>query len=811
MQAEPQVDNQTTCYHCGDTCTTEVIQANGKDFCCQGCRTVFELLDENGLCTYYDLESNPGIKIKRSLGDRYAFLDTPEIAESLLEFSEGDVYKVKFYLPSVHCSSCIWLLENLHKLKPGIVHSQVHFLRKEIYLTFRHEEISLRELVELLASIGYEPSINLGSKRSSSKQHNRSFYYKLGIAAFAFGNIMLLSFPEYLDVQDFLEDQYKRLFGYLNLVLALPVFLYSASDYYISAYKGLRARYINIDVPASIGIIALFARSSYEIISGTGAGFMDSFAMFVFLLLVGKWYQNRTYQALSFDRDYRSYFPIAVTRVGTDGQEVSTALDALAVGDVLLVRNQEIIPADSVLDSPEAVIDYSFVTGESDPVTKKKGERIFAGGRQLGPAIRVSVEKPVSQSYLTRLWNQDTFQKEETAMNRLLDRVSRHFTAAVLILAFGSLLVWLPQGTAKAIHVFTSVLIVACPCALALTVPFAAGNAMRLLGKWGFYLKNSDTVEKLSRITTVVFDKTGTLTRKRSKQLTFVGEQPDVALRAWIRSLTKQSAHPISQAIYQGLEGSEETVTWFEEFPGQGIAGEVAGHMLRIGNAAWLGVVSTSEPDHPLATETHLEVDGKYCGYFALQKAYREGIEPVLRNLGEQYELYLLSGDNAAEFKTLRPYFRDDAHLQFRQSPEDKLAFVKQLQSQGKNVVMIGDGLNDAGALKQADTGISLADDIYQFSPACDGILNADRFAGIPDLFRFSKRTLRIVRFSFVLSLTYNLVGMFFALQGLLTPLLAAVLMPLSSITVVGFVSLATHIAGKRILDAKRLVSKANS
>jgi len=791
MKASQTDQEVAKCYHCGDACDAEIIEYQEKTFCCEGCKTVFDLLNDNDLCTYYDLEQNPGLKMKKSIGNKFAYLDNEEVRTSLLEFQDGGLCKMRFFIPQIHCSSCIWLLENIHHMREGIVQSQVNFVKKEAYVTYHEDEISLRELVELMASIGYEPAISLQSgTKEAKKKVNRTLYYKLGIAGFAFGNIMLLSFPEYLDVEEFLQPEFKRLFGYLNLVLALPVFFYSASEYFISAYKGLRAKYINIDVPVSIGIFVLFTRSAFEIIAEVGPGFMDSFSMFVFLLLVGKWYQNRTYQALSFDRDYKSYFPIAITRL-VDGEEESVALASLAVNDIILVRNGEIIPADSTLLSNEAQIDYSFVTGESEPVQKRATDVIYAGGRQTGSVIKLRVDKPVSQSYLTRLWNQDAFTRDKTAMNRLIDKVSQNFTIVVLILSLASLGYWLTVGWSEAIFVFTSVLIIACPCALALTVPFTFGNALRIFGKYGFYIKNTDSIERMAKVDALVFDKTGTLTSSQADTIAFHGEALTQEELQAIKSVVKHSAHPVSASLYSYLEGPVRSVKAYQEQVGQGIAAQTALGEVKLGAAIWVG--ATTNAEEQLASVAHVSINGTYKGYYSLRKDYREGLDDVLTTLSEQYELFLLSGDNEAEFERLKPLFPSDQHLHFNQKPEDKLEFIRSLQEQGKRVLMIGDGLNDAGALKQADVGISMADDIFQFSPACDAILKANQFAELPKLLAYSKSAMRIVRMSFFISIAYNSIGMFFALQGLVTPLFAAILMPISSVTVVSFVTIATN------------------
>ena len=381
--------NEDSCYHCGSEFDEVIVEEFDHKFCCEGCKTVYEILDVNGLGNYYGIEQNPGIKIGSSIGNKYAFLDNEEVKEGLLDFEDGGVSSLKFFVPKIHCSSCIWLLENMHRLQPGIVKATVNFLKKEVNVVFKNDSITLRQVVELMSSIGYEPNISLDDfKKEESSTENKTFFYKLGVAGFAFGNIMLLSFPEYFDTNQYLDESFKKLFGYLNLFLATPVLLYSASDYFISAYKALRKRYFNIDFPISIGIFTLYSRSAFEILSQTGSGFMDSFTMFVFLLLVGKWYQNRTYQALSFERDYKSYFPLAVIKV-FESKEEPVPVNSLKVNDIIILRNQEIIPADSELLSKEGKIDYSFVTGESTPISKSEGDKLYAGGRQLGSSIRV--------------------------------------------------------------------------------------------------------------------------------------------------------------------------------------------------------------------------------------------------------------------------------------------------------------------------------------------------------------------------------------------------------------------------------------
>ena len=786
------------CIHCGDDCGKFPVIWEDKNFCCHGCKTVYQLLNKNNLYKYYQIESTPGIKVdNQNYGNKYAYLDNIDIQEKLYEFSEGDISKVKLFIPSIHCSSCIWLLENLHLIDKGIKNSLVNFTKKEVSVTINTKEISLRKLVEILVSVHYIPQINLSTIEGKKNEGNsRNLIFKIGLAGFAFGNIMLLSMPEYLSISEDLGVDFKDFFGYISIVLSIPVLLYSSNDYFLSAIKNLRHRIINIDLPISLGIIALFLQSIYEIISGTGSGYLDSFAGFVFFLLIGKWYQNKTYQALAFDRDYKSYFPVAVTKIFED-HEVNTPLKEIKIGDRLLIRNQELIPTDGVIVKGIGNIDYSFVTGESAPVSKNENDIVFAGGKQIGSAIQVLVKKEVSQSQLTQLWNQNNCNSEFRTIRSMIDKLSRNFTIIVLIIAFASFAFWYFYNPSMASLVFTSVLIVACPCAIALSMPFTFGTAMRIYGIEGFYLKNTDVVEKLTHINTIVFDKTGTITHTTSRDVSIENDNLCNEDKGVIKSLARQSSHPLSNAVFNFIDSDLIfDVLEYMEIPSSGIKGIVNGRMVKIGSGDF--VPGELQYDKAYSTEVFASIDGVRVARFIVKNKYREGIEEVINNLKDKYELHMLSGDNDLEKEKLSSIFGSGNNLFFNQSPQDKLNYISRLKEEGRNVLMIGDGLNDAGALNTSDLGISIADDIYQFSPASDAILEAGRFYKLFRFIIFSKTSLKIVKISFIISIIYNFVGLSFAIQGLLSPIIAAILMPLSSVSVVSFVTLTTRYLGKK-------------
>ncbi|WP_106793402.1 heavy metal translocating P-type ATPase metal-binding domain-containing protein [Aquimarina sp. Aq78] len=794
--------SEHTCFHCGDDCSKTVIKFDQKTFCCNGCKTVFEIFSTHDLSCYYDLQSAPGA-IPEEIQGKYDYLDTASIAEKLIEFNDGNTQIITMYIPHMHCSSCIWILENLHKLQPAITASQVNFPKKTVRITFNSDRISLKALVILLNSIGYEPYISLDDYTTGKTKINRSLIYKLGIAGFAFGNVMFLSFPEYFEVSEYWLEQYKHLFRWLMFAFSLPVVFYAAQDYFISAYKGLRSKILNIDIPIALGILVLFLRSTTEIIFDWGTGFFDSLTGLVFFLLLGKFFQQKTYSFLSFERDYKSYFPIAVTKIGVakhkkERKEENIQVYDIKKGDRLLIRNGELIPVDAILIEGDAQIDYSFVTGESESVTKQSGDTLFAGGRQLYGAIEIEVLKSVEQSYLTQLWSNDVFNKDKTAsFTNLTDTISKYFTITILCIAVLATSFWLFVDPSKAAQVFTAVLIIACPCALALARPFALGNILRIFGKTKFYLKNADVIERLARADTMIFDKTGTITTTITSEVTYEGMILTPEEESLLKNTLRASNHPLSRTLYDILaEHDILTLDEYHEHIGKGIEGKLEEDTIKIGSANFVG--NNINPE-TINTAVHISTNEQYKGRYIFHNQYRKGVKKVFNQLYKDYKLAILSGDNEGEKEYLKQSLPENTSLFFDQKPDDKLNYIKSLQKQDQNVIMVGDGLNDAGALAQSDVGIAVSENVNVFSPACDAILDASKFDTISSYLNISKKAITIIKSSFALSFLYNIIGLYFAVTGQLSPVIAAILMPLSSISIVAYVTVLTNWSGRKL------------
>jgi Cu+-exporting ATPase len=804
FQEHVDIAEELTCFHCGDRVKNGGVGKDDKLFCCTGCKVVYELLRENNLYDYYNLQRSPGRSSTFAHDERFAYLDDPTTLRKLKNFTDGKIGTITFYIPRMHCSSCIWLLERLYVLDRSIVHSRVDFLKKQIRIQFSEQKTSVRKIVELLSSLGYEPLITLDDvEKKKTTPVSRSLYYKIGIAGFCFANIMLLSLPEYLSSSG-VEPQLQLVFTMLNVALALPVFFYCASDFFLSALAGIRKRVITIDLPLALGISILFARSLYDVVAQVGPGFLDSLSGLVFFLLIGRLFQSKTYERLNFERDYKSYFPLAVTVI-ENGEERAVPVSSVSAGDRILLRNNEISPADAVLITGNAFIDYSFVTGESRPVQAGPGTLVYAGGRQVGSAIQLEIVKAISQSYLTQLWNDaPSNAKPATSVSQLANAVGKYFTVFVLLLSALAGAIWFPVDPARAWNAITGILIVACPCAIALSTPFTFGTALRIFGRNGFFLKNTAVVESLARADSVVFDKTGTITHTGAASIRFVGAPLTDPERMIVSALVRNSHHPLSRAIAADLGGHPPIgIEDFAEEAGHGLQALVDGVRVRIGSASFASgepakSLTDSAPSALLDTLVFLSFNGRPRGFFAVRNKYRDGLGGLIDRLSASYRLYLLSGDTEAERTHLDGRFAGRLTMRFRQSPAEKLSFIRSLQKEHRSVVMVGDGLNDAGALRQSNVGIALTEDIAAFSPACDAILEAPALHRLDLFLRFCRTCVAIVFTSFGLSLLYNIGGLTFAFQGALSPLMAAVLMPLSSITIVAFTTTAVRTAAHR-------------
>ncbi len=439
---------------------------------------------------------------------------------------------------------------------------------------------------------------------------------------------MFLAFPEYVGGEDYWMEHYKGLFRILMFLLACPVVFYSASDYYKSAWYGLKNKIVNIDVPIVLGILVLFGRSIYEVATDYGPGYFDTLCGLLFFMLMGKLFQKRTYSALSYDRDYKSFYPIAVTKVDFEGKQENILLSEVKVGDRILVRNQEIIPVDAILINGEGNIDNSFITGESESISKQPGDKIFAGGKQVGSSLELEVIKDVDQSYLTQLWNKEAFKKHETGLDTLTNNISKYFTFIILGIALISGIYWSFIDLEKMFQVISAILIIACPCALALSAPFTFGHIMRILGRNKFYVKDTLTIEKIAKLDTIVFDKTGTITHRKKSNIKYEGSEISEFDQLNIKTLLKNSNHPLSKSLYEYIELNDNyfPVEDFQEISGKGYVASIRGNVYKIGSARY----NNQEPKN-LETAVYISKNDQFLGKFIFKNEYRPKLKDLFK------------------------------------------------------------------------------------------------------------------------------------------------------------------------------------
>ena len=800
----PAPDRAPACHHCGLPCDAGLVSSDRGTFCCQGCEAVFSLLAARDLTGYYDGGRGAGISQKGRTGDagRFVALDDPDVAARFVRFDDGRTARATFAVPAVHCASCVWLLEQLWRFDAGVSRTEVDLQRRTLQVDYRPDATSVRRIAQQLAMLGYEPVMDGEPAAGAVPAARRRLYQQIGVAGFAFGNIMLFSIPRYANGTP-LADGFQALFDGLNLALALPVLLFSAADYFRTGWRAVSARTITIEVPVALGLTVLFLRSAAEIAGGRGPGFLDSFTGLVFFLLLGRLFQLKAFDRLAFDRSFRSFLPLAVHVERAGGLEV-VPVGKLRPGDRLVLRRREIVPADARVLDADAAVDYRFLTGEETPVVVHAGERVRAGGR-AACAMRVCVLREVSESELAGYWAHPLFGEHKHGwLAEAGSRFGAWFTVASVGLAAIGALAWWPDAAASA-NVATSVLIVACPCALTLAAPITLGSAMGVLGRRGLYLKEAGVVLDLSRIDTVVFDKTGTLTTGR--QLEVVGRF-GLSDRGWslVRRLALESTHPVSLAIATARDSDVDAGALIRslprpagtrEIPGEGVAGVVAGCHVAIGSASFIAGI-TQRPAGP-PDRTYVAADEE-VGWVRLVASPRPGLDGAAEALSRDHRLLLVSGDAGSEWERWVRLF--GRQMYFRKSPADKLAIVADQRDRGRRVLMVGDGLNDAGALRAADVGLAVCDDSACVVPACDGVIGGDRLVDLPAVLRFARRARQLVVTCFVVSVGYNAIGLTFALTGALTPLASAILMPVSSLTIVAISTAGVRWSARRLLPS---------
>jgi Cu2+-exporting ATPase len=808
MAAAPQIGRTTpairavpvpmSCAHCGLPVPAVRIESGAQDaFCCDGCRSVYAILHASGLQDYYahrELGQTERVAPQRSLR-KFEELDAPTFRAAHCREQGAGALSVELFVEGVHCSACIWLIERLARVEPAVREARYDLTRSVLHLTWDARLAPLSRIARALDSLGYCPHPTQSTRSAAEQRHgDRALLLRLGIAGAAAGNVMLMALALYSGRFAGMGAEYVTLFRWGSFLIATPTVFWAGNVFFRGGLAAVRTRTPHMDLPVSLGILAGYIGSAVNTVRSTGDVYFDSLCTLIFLLLVGRYLQRAQRRGSSKASDLiHALAPSTAALVeGDERREVPAS--SVPVGSIVEIRAGERIPVDGVVCDGRSTVDTSLLTGESLPEEVAVGDRVHAGTSNQTARLCVRVESSGAETRIGRLMHSvEVTQSERAPIVKLADRVAGHFVTVILSLAGITLLVWLKLDARHAIDHTVALLVVTCPCALGMATPLAVSAALRSAARGGVLFKSGEAIEELARRGVVVFDKTGTLTEGRLELIAFEG---DATTRALARAAEATSNHPIARAFQRALPDPHLSCTEREELPG-GVRARVGAQQVLIGSPAFVQAVLRDPPNALLlCAEAHaaagrtpvlVAVDGTARAVAALADTVRGDATPGLKRLTALgFRLEVLSGDHQRVVDSVvRQLGVPVSRAVGGASPEDKLLRIAELRAAGERVIMVGDGVNDAAAMAKANVGIAVHGGAEACLSAADVFTTRAGLDAVALAAAGARRTLRVIRVGIGLSLAYNVVGVALAITGRLDPLLAAVLMPLSSITVV--------------------------
>ncbi len=816
ISAVSRAAGMAACAHCGADVPRGLLDPSAaQQFCCHGCQAVYATIHGCGLDQYYALreaalDGAPAPAVA-SADRRFEEFDDAAFRARFVRSTGTGVSQVEFALEGVHCAACLWLIERLPRLVPGVVDARLNLGRRTVRLIWDDQTVTLAEVARRLAGLGYTPHA-LTNDRAAALQtaEDRGYMVRIAAAGAIAGNVMLLAFALYGGMFHGIEREFAELFRWTSAGLTLVALLWPGRVFYRNALHAVRARTINMDVPVAVGLTAGMTWSLLATVRGVGEVYFDSVTLLVFLLLVGRWIQLRQ-QRRSADAVDLLYAmtPRHARRVDGD-QRREVPIESLPHDAVVEVRAGETVPIDGEVMTGVSSIDAAWLTGESQPFGVAPGARVCAGHVNLGAPIRVRVECAGTETRAGRLMQlvEDSARRRAPIVS-LADRIAGVFAIAVLVLAGVTALAWSRVDGDRALENALSLLIITCPCALGLATPLAIVAAIGRAAQRGVLIKGGAVVESLAGRTGVVYlDKTGTITEGRAVVQMWRGDE---TLRSHAAALESGSAHPVAQALTRAADES----VWSQHLVSEaassarGMEGVVDGRRITVGSADGVQAFGVAIPESRQrdavdiaatgASPVFIACDGVVAAVAGVGDAVRADAAASIdsiRRLGWRVEI--LSGD-APEIamRVGAAVGVEPAACRGGASPEDKLRAVEDAAARGP-VIMVGDGVNDAGALAAATIGVAVRGGAEASLVAADVYLNRDGLAALPVLLNGAARTIHVIRRGLLVSLLYNVAGTTLAMAGMINPLVAAVLMPASSLTVITLALRARTFGGPR-------------
>ncbi|MDH3759585.1 MAG: heavy metal translocating P-type ATPase [Gammaproteobacteria bacterium] len=804
----PALGTAGACFHCGLPVPTGfdiTARIDGADraMCCYGCQAVAEAIVAAGHENFYRVRTEASPSGQNPVPDflrQVEVFDVAEIQSQFVHSPDASTREASLILEGITCAACVWLNEQYIAGLPGVTEVSVNYATQRALVRWDKDRIRLSEILLAIQKIGYRAlPYNPDQQQESHRRQRRQQQRRLAVAGLFGMQVMMLSISLYAGAWSGMERDFEQFFRWLSLGLTLPVLLYSALPFFQAAWRDLKRRRVAMDLPVSLAILVAFASSAMATFKGQGEIYFDSVVMFVFFLSASRYFESMARQrcAASVEKLVQS-MPLMTTRLGSTGDvEEAVAAATLTIGDRVLIRPGETIPADGEIESGQSAIDESLLSGESLPLTRGPGERLLGGSVNVTNPLQMRVDAVGADTVLAEIQRTiERAQADKPPMARLADRVAAHFIGVVLIIVAAVALFWWWQEPSRWFEIALSVLIVSCPCALSLATPTAISATLGRMQAAGLLVKQAGALEKMNHVSHVVFDKTGTLTLGKPTLAGIVchpdyGQAQCLELAA---ALERHSEHPLARTLVRtaaagGVEGASQIVN----VAGGGISAVIDGQAYYIGNIDFVEAETEAAiprrwlDDIAEDAVTAVVLARRDCALamFTFADRLRDDAPALidkLRHMGKS--VVLMTGDRDASAAQVADK-TGILDYRARMSPLDKMQAVEALQAEGARVLMIGDGINDAPVLSRADVSIAMGGASSLAKTSADIVLIANQLGAVADAIDMSARTQSIIRQNMLWALMYNFGAIPAAAIGLVAPWLAAIGMSVSSLIVV--------------------------